>query len=75
MNRSGARFNFRGVSNAEIKAHIRELKNNTDEYSVNRNVLSDVFEKMGIFIANLINDSLSFGVFPSTQEIHCYPNS
>lgn len=59
------KFNFRGVSIANIKAILRDLKNGTDEFNANKNVLTDVIDRIGVSVANLINDSLMSGVFPS----------
>lgn len=63
--REDVKFVFGGVSITEIKKHLSELKNGSDEFNVNKNVLSDVIDKVGIPVANIINDSLSSGVFPS----------
>lgn len=64
-NPRNVKFDFECVSINHIKEQLRELKSGTDEFNVNRNVLGDVIDKMGVPIAKLINDSLSSGVFPS----------
>lgn len=57
-------FKFHGVTISEIKNCCRELKNNTDEYFMNARALLDSMNVIAQHIADIINDSLSSGVFP-----------
>lgn len=52
-NRGNVKFVFKGVSITEMKRHLNELKNGSDEFNVNKNVLTDVIEKEGIAVANM----------------------
>lgn len=67
-NPPATQFKFRGVSIAEIKSSIRQMKNNTDEYSLNANVLLDAMVVIGIQLAESINDSFSKGDFPQALK-------
>lgn len=57
-------FEFSGVSIAEIKTCLRELKNNTDEFFMNPTVLLDAMFVIGQQLANIINQSFDTGIFP-----------
>lgn len=58
-------FKFRGVSINMIKEAAKELKNTTDEYFINSNVLLDSIFVIGHQLADVINSSFNEGVFPS----------
>lgn len=66
---------------AEIKTCLRELKNNTDEFSINPNVLLDAAFVIGQQLVNIINQSFESGIFPDILKkstivpIHKKPGS
>lgn len=61
-------FEFRAVSITEIKTCLRELKNNTDEFFINPNVLLDAIHVVGQQLVNIINQSFESGVFPEVLK-------
>lgn len=61
-------FKFHGISIAEIKHCLRQMKNNTDEYFVNARVLLDSMDVIGNQLADIINDCFSSGVFPNALK-------
>lgn len=61
---SQQQFEFRPVSISEIKKCLLELKNNTDEYFINPNVLLDAIFVIGQHLVTIINESFESGNFP-----------
>lgn len=61
-------FNFRGVSISEIKACLKELKNNTDEFFIKPSVLADAVFVIGPQIADVVNQSFESGIFPEALK-------
>lgn len=57
-------FKFKGVSIRNVKNALKDLKNNTDEFYLNKTVLTDAMPLIGIILTDIINDSLSSGQFP-----------
>lgn len=61
-------FRFKPVSITEVKSTIKELKNNTDEFFLKADVLSDAVFIIGQQLTSVINDSLSTGIFPKALK-------
>lgn len=61
---SANQFKFKGVSIRSVKNVLKELKNNTDEFYLNKTVIMDAMPLIGTVITNIINDSLTSGKFP-----------
>lgn len=59
-----SQFELRGISIAEMKKCLRELKNNTDEFFIKPSVLLDSIFVIGPQLANIINQSFQTGIFP-----------
>lgn len=57
-------FKFKGVSIGCVKRALRELKNNTDEFYLNKTTITDAMPLIGTMLTNIINDSLTSGKFP-----------
>lgn len=62
-------FEFEAVSIHDVKMCLSELKNNTDEYNLNVNVLLDCLELIAVQLTDIINDSFQSGCFPNALKI------
>lgn len=73
VNHQNTKFTFKAVSIAEVKSSVRELKNG---FNMNKMVFGDVIDKMGIFVADIINGSLSAGIFSGyTEAVYGYTDT
>jgi len=61
-------FTFRGVSISEMKATLKEMKDNTDEFFLKPIVLLDAVFVIGSQVVDIINESFQSGVFAKSLK-------
>lgn len=62
------RFNFKPISISDIKNCVYELKNNTDEFNLNADVMLDCLMLVANPLADIINESFATGIFPDALK-------